>query len=404
MWYPPFCFVQALIGSHFRDSDPDSTFVLKLNMALSACYGLNPHLMERTFRHLAAINSPTGLFGYQKSLLNLCEMTLKLHCGKTAGVVRRTTYMLEPFEVISASSYTGRLSALRAAAMLHLRRNVSSISACQDILERQPSDLGPLLTIVELYLRKQRLGAAAKAIEKYAALVGRKFYLIPGLVALLVALYTAQGRRKTMTAFLSKFTTSCVDDYKDASISLLRGIGLSLITSHQKAQAQLASPVFRAMFEKNPADDIAQAGLLASDMGVDANESVHHSSQLPAIPSLLMDARVDLLLGRGVVIPSTSVGVSGRTTDDAETPARRRRRKFTSPAEGGKHLDPERWLPLRDRSSFRPKGKKGKKRTTEATQGGISKEETIELVGGAGAVKVEKAAPTAPKKKKKGRK
>ena len=71
-------------------------------------------------------------------------------------------------------------------------------------------------------------------------------------------------------------------------------------------------------------------------------------------------------------------------------------------------MDPERWLPLRDRSSYRPKGKKGKKKATDNTQGGfVREEETLELAGGAGSVKVEKAPAQSSsnnKKKKKGKK
>ena len=75
----------------------------------------------------------------------------------------------------------------------------------------------------------------------------------------------------------------------------------------------------------------------------------------------------------------------------------------------GKAMDPERWLPLRDRSSYRPKGKKGKKKAMELTQGGVVKEEgeSLELAGGAGTVKVEKAAGGGgggKAKKKKGKK
>lgn len=74
--------------------------------------------------------------------------------------------------------------------------------------------------------------------------------------------------------------------------------------------------------------------------------------------------------------------------------------------EEGKQPDPERWLSLRDRSTYRPKGKKGRRRAQEVTQGGTVKvEETLELVGGAGAVKVEKAPGVQTgKKKKKGKK
>ena len=36
-----------------------------------------------------------------------------------------------------------------------------------------------------------------------------------------------------------------------------------------------------------------------------------------------------------------------------------------------KKPDPERWLPLRDRSYYKPKGKKGKKKAEGLTQGGV---------------------------------
>jgi signal recognition particle subunit SRP72 len=99
-------------------------------------------------------------------------------------------------------------------------------------------------------------------------------------------------------------------------------------------------------------------------------------------------------------------------TREKQQPAakKRRRRKLPKSYDPDKRPDPERWLPLRDRSSYRPKGKKGKKRAAEATQGGVVRdEETLELAGGAGSVKVEKApAGGAPggggKKKKKGKK
>lgn len=39
--------------------------------------------------------------------------------------------------------------------------------------------------------------------------------------------------------------------------------------------------------------------------------------------------------------------------------------------EQGKAPDPERWLPLRDRSTYRPKGKKGRAKAA-LTQGGVA--------------------------------
>lgn len=43
----------------------------------------------------------------------------------------------------------------------------------------------------------------------------------------------------------------------------------------------------------------------------------------------------------------------------------------------GKVLDPDRWLPLRDRASWRPKGRKGKAKAAGLTQGGPVEEEKV---------------------------
>lgn len=67
-------------------------------------------------------------------------------------------------------------------------------------------------------------------------------------------------------------------------------------------------------------------------------------------------------------------------------------------------MDPERWLPLKDRSSYRPKGKKGKKKAMDTTQGGIVREDALEGVEAPGSGKVVTGGGGGAKgKKKKGK-
>lgn len=47
-----------------------------------------------------------------------------------------------------------------------------------------------------------------------------------------------------------------------------------------------------------------------------------------------------------------------------------RKSRLPKDYEQGKAPDPERWLPLRDRSTYRPKGKKGRAKAA-LTQGGV---------------------------------
>lgn len=66
-------------------------------------------------------------------------------------------------------------------------------------------------------------------------------------------------------------------------------------------------------------------------------------------------------------------------------------------------MDPERWLPLKDRSSYRPKGKKGKKKALDATQGGVVRENALEGVEAPGSKVVTGGGGVAKGKKKKGK-
>ena len=66
-------------------------------------------------------------------------------------------------------------------------------------------------------------------------------------------------------------------------------------------------------------------------------------------------------------IPISELRPTQMTVGYREVAEKRRRWREHDPA---KKADPERWLPIRDRSSYRPKGKKGKQRAAALTQGG----------------------------------
>lgn len=58
-----------------------------------------------------------------------------------------------------------------------------------------------------------------------------------------------------------------------------------------------------------------------------------------------------------------------------------RKSRLPKDYEQGKVPDPERWLPLRDRSTYRPKGKKGRAKAA-LTQGGVV--DKTQATGGGG--------------------
>ncbi|CAK7240518.1 MAG: Signal recognition particle subunit SRP72 [Sporothrix thermara] len=242
--------------------------------------------------------------------------------------------------------------------------------------------------------------------------------------------------------------------------SLLRAAGVELLHSQDPADQAAATAAFEKLHAASPSDKTAVAGLVAS---LAAAQSAEDSSASPAqierqqklaqaltpVDQLIKGVDVASLLQGGVAALSTAAPVKSKkrsaaaatagedagaadgqaakktkTTGSAAAAPKlklsRQARKLQAKSEKeegsfdlNKKMDPERWLPLRDRSSYRPpKGKKGRGRRGEAAtmQGGVVKEEeTLVLAGGAGSVRVEKA-PQGPsgsgaaKKRKKGKK
>jgi len=89
--------------------------------------------------------------------------------------------------------------------------------------------------------------------------------------------------------------------------------------------------------------------------------------------------------------------------------AKKKKPRLPPNADPSKKVDPERWLPMRDRSYYKPKGRKGKQKAAAATQGGPVAEESMELAGGGrlDVLKVDQAKKAGggaanKKKKKKG--
>ena len=174
----------------------------------------------------------------------------------------------------------------------------------------------------------------------------------------------------------------------------------------------LAAAAFQKLNAENRGSPMVSAGLVAALATHDAARVERYADELPSVQSLIGEIDADVLLGAGVAAAPAPAALSNKKRPAPEPPSgertasKRRRRRLPKNLVEGQTPDPERWLPLRDRSTYRHKGKKGKKKAAESTQGGIVKdEETLDLVGGGG-VRVERAASSNPskKKKKKGKK
>lgn len=396
------------------------------------------------------------LFEYQSTVLRRNKYIIELQCQKFRGVKKTTGHIIagEPSSPVSTDK--AALGVIHAAAKAELQTGKEALRSILPMLDSRPDDVGLLLTIIQLYIQTEQPGKAIALLETFfkrleAATTPDRadVRFAPGLVALAVSLYHLQGRHAAIRAELAKAAahwekkssrTSTTTTSSRSSDSLLREAGIALLHSSNPSDLSVSGAAFERLTAASPDDRAARAGLVASFAVSDPSKASPHLDALSPVDKLVSGINVATLLEGGVAsslllpaAPASGAAASKKrgapesedttaaaaaakkpkTTTGESQPPRKRRGKLPKDFDPSKKPDPERWLPLRDRSTYRPKGRKGKKRAAEATQGGpVKEEETLELVGGAGAVKVEKAGGggggggggAGGKKKKKGKK
>ncbi|KAL1842511.1 hypothetical protein VTJ49DRAFT_5117 [Mycothermus thermophilus] len=402
----------------------------------------NPYLAQRLAEQLPEPKGNDKLFEYQSSLLRHNKYVLDLHAQKFSGVARSTSKILSKDPVPSIASSKSDLGVLGAAAASQLRTGDDALREILPLLKTRPDDVGLLLTAIQLYVQLNNPGPAIDLLENFFARLETAatpehadVRFAPGLVALAVSLYRTQNRHVAIRQELSKAAAhwqkkTDSSTTSNPGTSVLRAAGVELLRSSHPSDLAAAGEAFTRLVAARPDDRLARAGLVASFATTDFSRAAPHLDVLPAIESLTRGVNVDALLEAGVAAPPPAPTQPSRGTkrlaeepsgkqpqqakEQAAAAKKRRKRKLPKTYDPDKKPDPERWLPLRDRSSYRPKGKKGRKRAAEATQGGVVRDdqETLELAGGAGSVKVEKAPASGAaaggggggKKKKKGKK
>ncbi|KAI3587689.1 hypothetical protein IWW34DRAFT_9904 [Fusarium oxysporum f. sp. albedinis] len=401
--------------SSTKEEDPDLALIIGNNLVTLEPKDENPYLLERRFSTLTAKARNAKLFQHQSYILRRNRLTVDLQILKGAGVKRRTDVLLAEATHPSTGAETSILSVLNAAASAQGTSGKQLLKNLQGLAQKRPHDVGLVLTIVQIQLNEGKVGSAMSILESFLQRLeknetddSQNARFSPGLVALTVTLLRTQGRESSAKAELVKAATYWQSRPANSAISLLEEAGIELMKSSNAQDLQLAGTSFQKLIDERKGSDIAAAGLVASFAPSDPSRVEKHLQNLPPVDSLIEGIDVTALLSAGVATTASKAGSSALKRSAPSGPSektRKRRRKIRLPknyVEGTKP-DPERWLPLRDRSSYRPKGKKGKKKAVDSTQGGIVKEEeTLELVGGGG-VKVEKAPPPS-KKKKKGKK
>ncbi|ROV87518.1 hypothetical protein VSDG_09921 [Cytospora chrysosperma] len=382
----------------------------------------NPYMVQRLSELVPEANTGNSrLFKHQAVGVMRNQYANALQCYKQKEVKDKTTALLKEDPTPSVDLdrvYSGYFS---AAAKTHSAADKEALKKTLTVLEKRPYDVGLLLTIIHLYVQAKNYDSAIDVLQrffKYVEAAGSADHedvrYAPGLVALAVALYRTQNRRRDARDELRRAAAHWQGARGSPPAALLREAGAELLRSPRPADLATAGAAFGRMVRRDPADRVARAGLVASLAGGDYAGAEPHLDSLAPVGELVAGIDVSALLDAGVpaFVPAAAhpqhqqqapsrkrkpeEGEEGATAATGKAgqqqPAQKKRKpRLPKNHDPAAKPDPERWLPMRDRSYYKPKGRKGKRRAAESTQGGAvaaaSEGETLSLAGGAGQIK-----------------
>ena len=393
--------------------DPSSKLIARVNGIATAGAPSNPFLAQRLLAYDFETLKPDYPFAYQTAILDQNRSALDLQSAKFGGVVKSTAKELSQQSSATSDSRLNGLSAVNVAAHAKNQSGKDALKNVLTLLEKRPKDVGLILTIVQLYVQTNNLSSATTLLENFLARLeqsGDSSELdvrhAPGLVGTLVSLYNKQTRREPARTALAAAAThwrSKTEHRSSGVTHLLKAAGSALSESHDPSHQNLARDIFQDLHDQDPSDRYSAAGLLA------ASPATAASSSLQPIDSLIKGIDAEALENAGIaqppVDPSAAV-TRKRPAEEQPKPKKHKKlcaSKMPKDYDPNRTPDPERWLPLRDRSSYKPKGgNKGKAKQAMFAQGAVS-EDSRPATPGAEVVKGKQQQSGGGAKKKKGK-
>ncbi|KAH7076127.1 hypothetical protein FB567DRAFT_608770 [Paraphoma chrysanthemicola] len=372
-------------------------YIAQVNSIAASKEHSNSYLSHRLFHSSPRPPVTDQHFSFQSNILRQDEYVISLLSQKVSGVASSTEKVIAASPSPSLSPAVNMAAVLNAAA--HARNTETEKAALKEIvplLEKRPTDVGLILTITHLYVITNNYAAATHLLETFFRRLEQSgsapdldVRFAPGLIASIVSLYAQQGRPGAAKSELAKAAEYWRKPHKSKteapSKALMVAAGTALLDTHSPENIKVAGEIFKSLYDQDNEDRAAIAGLVATYSITDPSGIPDDLlSYLPEAARLIQDVDAVALEGAGVPIGKlTTTDLAAEARKRSIAPTRpvhsrtKRLRKARMPKEyvEGKKVDPERWLPMRDRSYYRPKGRKGKKKMEGLTQGGVVADE-----------------------------
>ena len=363
--------------------DASTRHIAQVNTQVATPAQANPYMTQRLVTKDVDSLTPDYPFKFQMSILEQNRYAANLQSLKYDGTADSTAATIAKQPAPTLDSACNSLSAVNAAAHTKNQTGKEALKLILPVLERRPNDVGLLLTIVQLYVVTGNAGSAINLLEKFLARLEQPgtagdmdVRFAPGLVATIASLYHSSGRRGHSQSELAKAATHWRKKLKGETanagvLGLLRSAGAALLESQNPEHRSLAGEIFQDLHNFDSNDRYANVGLAAA---TSSSSSSAPQIDQQSISHLTASLDTDSLENAGIAQPPHAPQVVMRKRP-AETETKPKKSKKIKASrmpkdyDPNKKVDPERWLPMKDRSYYRPKGKKGKARANLLSQG-----------------------------------
>ncbi|KAF2456608.1 hypothetical protein BDY21DRAFT_323020 [Lineolata rhizophorae] len=386
--------------------DASTKHIARVNSLASAKTISNPYLFHRLFHSSPSYPPNDQPFSFQQNLLSQNAATLDMLVFKFSGIA-------------ASRQKAPALSVIRAVAYAKGQIDPkAALRAIVPVLEKHPEDIGLACTAAHLALQTNNYSGAVRVLERmderlnfmpYASQVDvQDLRYSPGLVALMTTLYNVENRSVAAKKVLLNAARHWRQRQHDTSSqiepsaltapdSLFHAAGIALLDAGGQEDLAEAAKLFGALRDVGPEDQAARAGFVAAQTAAHIEmPDADWLDGLTPVPSLVQSVDVDILEEAGVPRVGggfgTEQGGPGRKRAGPSNETRRKKRKLRQSRmpknfEPEKKVDPERWLPMKERSYYKPKGKKGKGRAGgDRTQGGFAAEDGAKRAASGGGV------------------
>ncbi|CAG8566793.1 9751_t:CDS:10 [Acaulospora morrowiae] len=299
------------------------------------------------------------LFRSQRRIIAMNEALLSLYMHKEA--VRK---MLQVYPE------NDDLYLILASTSYHQKKNAKAIQDLLEFAKSKPHSLSINFALMQLQILQSNPLAALETFETHLSSINdEKEKYKPGYVGLLVWLYEQAGKQEKAVKALEKagaFWKRGVTS--DGSTSILKQTAAFKLKIGRYREA---AQDYEQIVKSDPLDSQALAGLVAAYSQYDISLAEKYESSLLDIGTP-MDIDVESL---EKVVPGVKKSYIKKTdTKTSEGPTKRTpRKKKRKPLLPKNHdpsvsPDPERWLPKRERSTYKVKGKR-KQQLSKGSQG-----------------------------------